>query len=141
MTKINFYLLSEQETAARYLFFCKLTHKMLRLGHKVYIHCDDETQAQEIDDLLWSFKKHSFVPHKQRQQEGADCSVEIGFQSQLMDHHGDILLNVSNHQPAFFAQFSHLSEVVIQKPCCLAASRKNYAFYKKRNYPICHHQL
>ena len=62
-TKIDFYILPSAATSARLDFACKLTEKAWRLGHRVYLHCSDAAQRQDLDERLWRFKGESFVPH------------------------------------------------------------------------------
>ena len=61
-TKIDFYILPSAEPSARLDFACKLTEKAWRLGHRVYLHCSDIAQREDLDARLWRFKGESFVP-------------------------------------------------------------------------------
>ena len=63
LTKVDFYILPSADPAARLDFACKLTDKAWRLGHRVYLHCSDAAQRQDLDERLWCFKGESFVPH------------------------------------------------------------------------------
>lgn len=142
MTEIDFYILESSELAERRLFACKLVRQVLKRGHKVHIHCDDKVEAEAIDALLWSFEPTSFLAHKMHGEAGAACNVEIGYSDiSQQAHHADILLNLSCEVAPFFAQFSRLAEVVVKDPALVEASRKNYAYYKQRNYPIRNHHL
>ena len=51
-TKIDFYILPSAATSARLDFACKLTEKAWRLGHRVYLHCSDAAQRQDLDERL-----------------------------------------------------------------------------------------
>jgi len=33
------------------------------MGHRIYLHCSDAAQRDELDARLWRFKGESFVPH------------------------------------------------------------------------------
>ena len=63
MPKVDFYSLQQSDEQARLFFACRLTEKVLGQKLKIYIHTDSESAAQEMDDLLWSFKPESFIPH------------------------------------------------------------------------------
>ncbi|PUA29781.1 MAG: DNA polymerase III subunit chi [Cellvibrio sp. 79] len=134
MTKVDFYVLPEATSEARWLFACKLAEKVQRMGMRVLIAVDSEADARQLDELLWTFKPESFVPH-QLINGDKPSSVEITFGDQAGDHQG-LLLNLSNTIPAWFSRFERVSEVVIQEQQMLATSRERYSFYKSRGYPI-----
>ncbi|QEY15398.1 DNA polymerase III subunit chi [Cellvibrio sp. KY-GH-1] len=134
MTKVDFYVLPETTSEARWLFACKLAEKVQRMGMRVLIAVDTEADARQLDELLWTFKPESFVPH-QLINGGKPAPVEITFNEQSGDHQG-LLLNLSNTIPSSFSRFERVSEVVIQEPQMLATSRERYSFYKSRGYPI-----
>lgn len=134
MTKIDFYVLPEATSEARWLFACKLAEKVQRMGMRVLIAVDSEADAHQLDELLWTFKPESFVPH-QLISGDKPSPVEITFNDQAGDHQG-LLLNLSKTIPAWFSRFERVSEVVIQEQQMLATSRERYSFYKSRGYPI-----
>lgn len=134
MTKIDFYVLPETTSDSRWLFACKLTEKAQRMGMRVLIAVDSEPAARQLDQLLWTFKPESFIPH---QLVGGEkpAPVEITFTEETGDHQG-LLLNLSDKIPSAFSRFERVSEVVIQEAGILATSRERYSFYKSRGYPI-----
>lgn len=134
MTKIDFYVLPETTSEARWLFACKLAEKVQRMGMRVLIAVASEVEARQLDELLWTFKPESFVPH-QLINGGKPAPVEITFGEEAGDHQG-LLLNLSNTIPPWFHRFERVSEVVIQEPQLLAISRERYSFYKGSGYPI-----
>lgn len=134
MTKVDFYVLPGTTSEARWLFACKLAEKVQRMGMRVLIAVNSEADAKQLDELLWTFKPESFVPH-QLINGGKPAPVEITFNDQAGDHQG-LLLNLSNSIPPWFSRFERVSEVVIQEPQMLAISRERYSFYKSRGYPI-----
>jgi DNA polymerase IIIc chi subunit len=43
---------------------CLQAHrKSLAHGHRIYLHCSDAAQRDDLDARLWAFKGESFVPH------------------------------------------------------------------------------
>lgn len=134
MTQIDFYVLPEATSEARWLFACRLIDKVQRMGMRTLVAMDTEAEARQFDQLLWTFKPESFVPH-QLINAGKPAPVEITFNDQTGDHQG-LLLNLSKTIPAYFSRFERLSEVVIQEPLSLQTSRERFSFYKQRGYPI-----
>ncbi|MEZ5578324.1 MAG: DNA polymerase III subunit chi [Candidatus Competibacteraceae bacterium] len=43
---------------------CRLADKAYGLGHTVYLFTASEARAAALDDLLWTFRQDSFVPHE-----------------------------------------------------------------------------
>lgn len=150
MTQVDFYILPDATEDARWVFACRLIDKVQRLGHSVLVALDNKTQARAFDELLWTFKPESFIPHQlveqatsnvsqtkdnQKAPEAQQASVEITYTSNANGHHG-LLVNLSSEIPSYFSRFERLSEIVIQAPQELLTSRERFSFYKSRGYPI-----
>ncbi|MFT5580294.1 MAG: DNA polymerase-3 subunit chi [Paraglaciecola psychrophila] len=139
MTNIDFYILPDEAVQQRYLFACRLVEKAFRLGHHIYIHGDQPQQIEIIDQLLWSYKSSSFIPHSAEQTAG-DSQVLLGC-GDGENTHNDLLVNLSSTVPEFFSRFKRVSEIVIKDPAVTASTRENYRFYRDRGYPLKSHQL
>jgi DNA polymerase III subunit chi len=138
MTQIDFHILQETSVEARWLYVCRFIEKVERLGHSILVVVDTLEEAQELDDLLWSFKPESFIAH---QIIGGDeeAKVEITYTATAGDHH-DVLINLSSQIPEYFSRFARAAEIVIQEPKILETTREHYKFYKQRGYPITQHK-
>jgi DNA polymerase-3 subunit chi len=64
MADITFYILPTQSQQERYLFACKLIEKAYRSGCFCYVLTDSAGQSQQLDNLLWTFRAGSFIPHQ-----------------------------------------------------------------------------
>lgn len=145
MTQIDFHILQDASVEARWLYVCRFIEKVERLGHTILVVVDTLEEAQELDDLLWSFKPESFIAH---QILGGDeeAKVEITYllnaPAEHIDagSHHDVLINLSSRIPEYFSRFARLAEIVIQDPKILENTRDHYRFYKQRGYPINQHQ-
>lgn len=142
MTRIDFYQISPEEKTSD--FCCRLISKIWRHGHEIYVHTPEADTAKEIDELLWSFRPESFIPHGLLKEEGdsepTPSPVEIGF---LADpgRHKDVLINFSENIPDFFSRFERVAEIVPFEEEKRTVARKNYQFYKDRGYPLHYHKL
>ena len=96
-------------------------------------------QARTLDELLWSFRPASFVPHGLHGQEHSD-TIAIGWGQEPQDHN-DLLINLQLDIPPFFSRFQRVAEVVTQDPDSLQALRKSWKFYKERGYQLEKHDL
>jgi DNA polymerase-3 subunit chi len=138
MTQIDFHILQDASVESRWLYVCRFIEKVERLGHSILVAVDTLEEAQELDDLLWSFKPESFIAH---QIIGGDeeVKVEITFTANAGEHH-DVLINLSSQIPEYFSRFARAAEIVIQEPKILENTREHYKFYKQRGYPITQHK-
>lgn len=141
MTRIDFYILPTAEPEDRWLFACRLIEKAYNMGHQLYIHTQDEQATASMDDALWRFRNDSFIPHNPIDPAmETPAAVEIGHDRDPQQHH-DILINLAHQTPKFFSRFHRVAEVVIQQPEILAATRKNFSFYRDRGYPMHTHDM
>lgn len=143
MTRIDFYILPDNDSEARLRFACRLIDKAQRLGHKVFVATDGQSQAQSLSELLWTQQPESFIPHEiQVDRRGPEqtAPVCIGYGEECGDHH-EVLINLASAVPAYFSRFQRLSEVVVQEPAILEDTRANFKFYRDRGYPIQSHDM
>ncbi|MDO9168371.1 MAG: DNA polymerase III subunit chi [Methylobacter sp.] len=76
MAEVSFYILPTESLKDRYLFACKLIEKAYRSGSFCYVLTDSAEQSQIIDDLLWTFRAGSFIPHRIYSGEPPDIARE-----------------------------------------------------------------
>lgn len=139
MTNIDFYVLPSNQNAARLQFACRLAYKAWSQNRQVYLHCANEAEAEQMDELLWSFRPDSFLPHSLHQAQPNDAVV-CGWEDDPTPHH-DLLINLTNAAPAFFSQFNRLAEILIDHEPVIVPGRERYRFYGKRGYPLKYHQI
>ncbi len=65
--RVDFYVLPDAVPDGLLRLACRLTEKAWGVGHPVYLHAPSVAVAQRVDDLLWSFRQGSFVPHARLQ--------------------------------------------------------------------------
>ena len=59
MTRVGFYVVQSAEPGQRLHVAARLVDKAAQHGHRVFINAVDEAQAQQLDDLLWSYRPAS----------------------------------------------------------------------------------
>jgi DNA polymerase-3 subunit chi len=139
MTQVDFYILPSADPAARLDFACKLTDKAWRLGHRVYLHCTDAQQREELDARLWRFKGETFVPHGPVEDD-SDAPVALGIGTDPGTHQ-DLLVNLDLRIPEFFKRFARIAEIVVEDPAIRLAARESFRFYREQGYPLQDHRL
>jgi DNA polymerase III subunit chi len=142
MTRVDFYVLRSADIRNRQLLACRLTEKAYRLDHTVYVHTDSPTQSRAMDDLLWTFRAGSFVPHviSGKEQGSRLPPVFVGHESEPQCNH-DVLINLSPDIPAAVDRFDRIIEVIDQDEIVRQAGRRRYRFYQEKDYPLATHKL
>jgi DNA polymerase-3 subunit chi len=139
MTQVDFYILPSADPSARLDFACKLTEKAWRLGHRVYLHCSDAAQRDDLDARLWRFKGESFVPHSPAEDDQVS-PVVLGL-GEDAGQHQDLLVNLDLRIPEFFKRFARVAEIVVEDPAIRLAARESFRFYREHGYPLQDHRL
>ncbi len=139
MTRVDFYVVADESPDARLQVAARLAEKAHRQGHALFINTCSESEAAALDELLWTFRSGSFIPHDPI-SENPKGSVVLGW-GQEPEGHDDVLINLALTPPAFFSRFQRVAEVVTQEATALEAMRDAWRFYKDRGYPLQKHDL
>lgn len=140
MTRIDFYVLQSGPPGAGHAVACRLTEKAYQLGHRVYVHTADADQAEAIDELLWTFRPGSFVPHRLC-EAGEDFAPVLIGHGEAPEIRPDVLINLSGEVPLFFSRFERVAEVVEAEEPQRASARERFRFYRERGYELATHEL
>ena len=139
MTRVGFYVVQAADQAQRLQVAVRLADKAFQQGHKIFINAVDEAQARTLDDLLWTYRPSSFLPHGLHGEEQSD-TIAVGW-GQEPQGHNDLLINLQLEIPGFFSRFRRVAEVVTQDASSLEALRRSWTFYKERGYQLEKHDL
>lgn len=140
MTRVDFYILPGSSPRGRELLCCRLAEKAYKKGYSVYLHSESPGQAAQLDELLWTFRAGSFVPHALSSERPAlPPPVLIGCGDEPPP--ADILINLASAVPLFFSRFERVAEVVDQDDARRTSGRERYRFYRDRGYPMQSHNL
>jgi DNA polymerase-3 subunit chi len=143
MTRVDFYVLPNADPAQRPLLACKLAEKAYSQSLKVYIHTASDSDTQQLDELLWTFRDGSFLPHaivKPGTDPDFTPSILLGHDHEPATH-TDVLINLGTDIPKFFGRFERVAELVDQRTELLAQSRERFRYYRERGYELNTHQL
>lgn len=142
MARIDFYVLGQAGSRPRQVFACRLAEKAYRLDHTVHIHVDSRDEAQQLDELLWTFRDGSFVPHHQVAGATAETEspVTIGCCTDPVKPR-DLLINLCDEIPAFAESFPRVAELVTSDPECKQHSRKRFAAYREQGHTLETHNV
>lgn len=141
MLKIDFYILPEANSLQRLQFACRLIEKAYRQKHRIYIHTLDEKEAHQLDELLWTYREDSFLPHNLH-GEGPTLTppIQIGV-NVTPENHRDIMINLSNTVPDCHTQFARILELVSNETSSQEAARERFRFYRAQGFELNTHKL
>ena len=142
MARIDFYILKQAGSQSRQAFACRLAEKAYRLEHTVHIHTPSREDAERIDELLWTFRDGSFVPHHRLgvAATGISSPVTIGCDTDPVESR-DLLINLCDEIPACAETFPRVAELVTSDPECKLESRKRFATYRDQGHTLETHQV
>ncbi|OGV51991.1 MAG: DNA polymerase III subunit chi [Legionellales bacterium RIFCSPHIGHO2_12_FULL_42_9] len=112
------------------LFACRLIEKAYLRGHQLFVYCNNKHDAETLDELLWTFKEDSFIPHN-LQGEGPENPppIQLGYEREPSGF-SEILLNFSDIIPAFYNRFQRVMEIVPNEEQAKELSRLHYKEYR-----------
>ena len=138
MTRVDFYILPEDNRLSPLNYAARLVEKAFRRGHQIYVHTVDEAQTQQLSDELWQ-RPESILGH--------GVGAEPGHQAIHISHlgepqqHEDVMVNLAGTIPNFFSRFHRVAEIVPGKPESRSQSRDNFRYYKERGYALKTHNI
>ena len=137
MTRIDFYRYASDKLG----FACRLATKAYDKASRLVVYSSDRQRLTRFDQLLWTAQATSFVPHCFLESPlAAETPILLASTGDALPHH-DVLLNLDDEWPPFFATFDRLLEIVGQDEDDKERARGRYVFYKKRGYDIQVHDV
>ncbi|MEO5691662.1 MAG: DNA polymerase III subunit chi [Usitatibacter sp.] len=132
MTRIDFYHYAADKQA----FACRLATKAYEQSKRVVVYSPDAKALHDFDRALWSFAATKFVPHVFASDAvAAETPIVLTSNAGQIPHH-DVLLNLGDEWPPFFASFERLLEIVAVDEEDKQKARGRYRFYRERGYDI-----
>jgi len=135
--QIDFYVLSNAPSNGKQEFACRLCEKAFLNHHHVVIHAASHEEAVVLDELLWTFKPGSFIPHALR-QVAQDEPIVIGHREQPAGG-SDVLIQLADDIPESTGGFTRVAEIVTDSN--RDVSRQHYRQYEQAGYQINTHKL
>ena len=140
MSKVDFYVLHASGEVARQQFACRLAEKAYRLEHAVHIHTGSSESARRLDDLLWTFRDGSFVPHEVLGSEAPEAPVTIGY-GETLPSKRDLLINLGENVPEEAGSFPRVAEIVTADEDSKSRSRQRFVDYREQGHTLDTHNL
>lgn len=138
MTRIDFYILKHPQSN-RSQYCCKLIEKAYKKGCQLYIQLSSADEADFMDNLLWTFRDQSFIPHAQV-SSNTDAPVLLGY-GEISPLQTDVLINLSDTIPDNYQQFNRVIEITDHTPNITAMVREHYRYYKQHEQDLHSHNI
>ncbi len=134
MPAIDFYILSTTSEQDRYQFVCKLAEKIFRQKQKAFFLTPSIEDSENLDDLLWSFRPTSFIPHQIIQNNTHSLFDQLLISNQdIPDNWSGILVNLTQQLTPNIEKLTRIIEIINNNEVCLTKGRQRYRHYKKMN--------
>ncbi|MFJ7565431.1 DNA polymerase III subunit chi [Herminiimonas sp. NPDC097707] len=135
MTRIDFH----SNVPDKIAYACRLARKARKADFQVVILARDSAQLAVLDEALWTFSEHDFLPHVAMDDPlAAQTPILLTTEQAMESPHHQILINLSDTPPEHFARFERMFEVVSSDDADKSSGRERYAYYKQRGYPLTH---
>ena len=132
MTRIDFYRCDDHKLRIA----CRVAARAFAASSRVVVYSPERSVLSEFDRNLWTYQATGFVPHCFVEAPlAAETPIVLATSDEALPHH-DVLLNLGDEWPPFFASFERLLEIVPSDEADKEKARARYAFYKKRGYDI-----
>ena len=143
MTRIDFYILPDVDSESKFRFACRLAHRAIADGGQAHVRTASAEETAALDALMWIYPEGRFLPHTTAPGDEALSGeghplVRIGHEEPPPGP-DELLINLGRDIPAFFDRFQRVCEVVPAPE--VDAGRARYSQYRRRGYPLHHHEL
>lgn len=141
-SQVDFYILeSDSRTQAQH-FLCRLVEKIYRKKRHIYVKAQDKKQSEEIDQVLWTYREDSFIPHN-LVGEGPEPAPPVQISHELAPAKKDVLINLSPTipEPTALEAYSRVLEVVSNTPEEKQSARERFSEYRRLGHRVKHHPI
>lgn len=139
--EITFYVLADTDPGKRLGTACRVIEKALQQKHTIFVLAASRAEAEQLDELLWTFRADSFVPHH-LVGEGPTPPppVRIGWAG-IPPEANDLLVNLGAELPPQPRRFRRIIEIVGGDEPMREAARRHWREYKQQGYAVTSHNL
>jgi len=143
--RVDFYVLNGTVPRDRWVVACRLAEKAYLRDMTVVMLSETGTDAEALDELLWTFSERSFVPHDLRrgvrgEPRPAAAPVQVTADPECVDG-ADLLVNLSSRLPGRLDRFKRIAEIVDADEDRRRLGRERFKAYRDLELPVETHRL
>jgi len=140
MPRADFYLIAKPRFAEQpLLLVCELAKRACAANQFTLILARDQAQAEEIDDLLWSFEPDAFIPHQIAGDEGDELTPVLIVPPEIEAPPRPLVINLRD--AAWEQPCERVLEVVPADPAARGPLRLRWKQYQALGFELNKHDM
>ena len=140
--RVDFYILDDSSATGRLKLACKLAEKAYLAAQSVLIWHSQPEELQALDELLWTFRDGSFVPHDFLTAEAPDTEGPILLSSTTVpSREVDVIINLAADLPASLDRSKRVIEIIDGDETRRRAGRARFKAYRDRGLQPASHNI
>lgn len=141
MARVDFYVLEEVSAEARLRLACRLAEKAFAESQPVFVLASAAEEARLMDDLLWTFRDRSFIPHELVENVGPNPPPVLIGTSIERAPDASVLINLTPSVPEGCERFARIIEPLDADEERRKRGRERYKVYRERGMAPDSHTL
>ncbi len=140
--RVDFYIFDEAAATGRLKLACKLAEKAYLAAQSVLIWHSQPEELKALDELLWTFRDGSFVPHDWLTAEAPDTEAPIVLSTTAIPSRTfDVIINLSEDLPEGLDRSRRVIEIIDGDETRRSASRSRFKAYRDRGVAPTSHNI
>lgn len=143
MKKVIFYLIEDDSKLNDALLLpheklaCEKIIESWQQGSRILVACQDQIQAEKIDEYLWQLNSDRFVPHN-LVGEGMKLGspIEITWVGKRSNNNRQLLINLQESFPDFASMYKDIIDFVPAESKLKNLARERYITYKNLGFNL-----
>jgi len=120
---------------AHFILACQLVQQFYQQRKKLHVFCDNEADAQLMDELIWQLDVSQFVPHT-LPGEGSAYGAPVAIIWQAPKDRRPLLINLSKTVPTWANNVAHIIDFVPSEEAQKELARERYKHYRQLGYQL-----
>lgn len=143
--QVDFYLIANQVSDAKYKLASRLANKLLRLKQKTLLVVTDPQSFQTLDKILWSYNDTSFVAHENATEASINTIVHLAVPAQIDDkllhNKYKVVINLTDRVLDGCTKVARIAEIVEHNETAKSSARERFRAYQAQDYAIKTHNI
>ncbi|MCB1623942.1 MAG: DNA polymerase III subunit chi [Pseudomonadales bacterium] len=142
MPRVDFYVTDDKQSDARLKLACRVAEKGYLAQQRVVVWCQDVAMLTRLDELLWTYRDGSFVPHDPIDDGHTEIEAPVALTTgALPATRHDLLINVSDKVPSAWQRFERIAEILDGAEETRSAGRERFRLYREQGADPETHQI
>ena len=130
--KVDFYVYELSDYQFYQRLVCNLVEEAYNQENNILLLCENEESCETLDELLWTFKDVSFIPHEKK----LNNKILTQHINLTKKKHSLILMNLTYSFPDFLETHDRVIEMSGYDEESRQKARLNFKRYKTMNFEI-----